>query len=221
MTHRSRIQTIFAGLAAGGLLAVAAMAWWHHPSAQPEQAGSESAQPTAGPSITHPPPDLRVLAARLGPTGMAPLTPAQRAEDRQTAADQVAAALEWLRRADRQQRVEGAEQLGAYPTPEAEKALVKSLAHDPSAEVRTAAAASLAYFQQPGRNAVQGLLAALGDASAEVRLAALGTLEAYLEVLDADSATRRGILRELGKLAKSRQLDPEIRADLRVLLADR
>lgn len=210
------------GIAASVLLVVVLMAWWDHRPAQPDPTGAESARPApAGASIANPPPDIRALAARLGPAGMAPLTPAQRAEERQTYAEQAAIALAWLRSTERHVRVEGAEQLGAYPTAEAGKALAKSLAQDPSPEVRAAAAASLAYFQRPGEAAIRNLLAALRDVSAEVRQAALGTLEVYIEVLDADSATRRRILRELGKLAKSRRLDPEMKADLRELLADR
>lgn len=220
MTFPSRIQLIIAGIAVGGLLAVVPLGWWRLRPVEPHQPGSAGTRPAPVEVRITPPPDLRALAARRPQAGVAPLTPEQRAEERQTFLEQVAVAREWLRSPESRLRVEGAEQLGAYPTPEAGKALVNSLRHDISPEVRASAASSLANFQPPDRSAVGGLLSALADPSAEVRQAALGTLEIHLGALDAGSATRRHILRELGKLAKSRRLDPEILADLRVLLAD-
>lgn len=147
------------------------------------------------------------------------LTEEQIREDQRMEAEQVADALGWLKSEDGQKRLEGAEQLSAYPTPEAGEALVKTLGKDRSAEVRTAAALSLAHFEQPGDAMVKSLLAALReDPAGEVREAALSTLEIYLEILDPESAQSRQIIKALGKLAKSRGLDPAIRASLEDLL---
>ena len=169
--------------------------------------------------MSPPPQDIRDLAGRLGAGGILSPTPAQQAEERRVTAEQVSAALRWLVSHDERKRLEGAEQLGAYPTPEAGKALVNSLLKDPSPAVRVAAATSLANFEEPGATAIKGLLSALRDKSGDVRHAALGTLAIYLETLDSDSARHRQITAALGTLAKSPNMDPATRNTLSDLLS--
>jgi HEAT repeat protein len=142
-------------------------------------------------------------------------------EDQRIDREQVALARQWLKSANPQQRIEGAEQLGAYPTPEAGRALADCLRGDPRPEVRTAAATSLANFQQPEAVAVSALLSAIQDVQEEVRDAALATLAVYLGFLETESARRKQIDAGLEKLARSRRVDPQTRESLRGLRADR
>ncbi|MDD1649806.1 MAG: HEAT repeat domain-containing protein [Methylococcaceae bacterium] len=150
-----------------------------------------------------------------------PLTMEQIKEEQRMEMEQVDAALNWLKSTDSKQRIVGAEQLGAYPTAEAEKALAFALGKDANPEVRVAAATSLANFQEPGTAAIHGLLSVLRDKSEDVRHAALGTLDIYLETLDSDSARHRQIIAALGKLAKSPNVDPATRETLSDLLSSR
>ncbi len=187
----------------------------HHAPVEPTLVAHGPAQQSMSP----PPQDIRDLAGRLGAGGILSPTPAQQAEERRVTAEQVSAALRWLVSHDERKRLEGAEQLGAYPTPEAGKALVNSLLKDPSPAVRVAAATSLANFQEPGATAIKGLISALRDKSEDVRHAALGTLAIYLETLDSDSARHRQITAALGTLAKSPNMDPATRKTLSDLLS--
>lgn len=167
----------------------------------------------------HPKIDVASLVERL--TMPIPLTIEQIMEEQRMEKEQVNTALDWLNSADPKQRIVGAEQLGAYPTAEAEKALADALNKDDDSEVRVAAATSLANFLEPGAAAIRGLLSVLLNPSEDVRDAALGTLDIYLQTLDADSARHRQIITGLRKLAKSPHLDRATRDNLRDLLANR
>lgn len=70
-----------------------------------------------------PPPDLHQLAAIAMNGGASAPTPEQLKEEADMQKSQVETAGEWLHSPDMQQRVEGAEQLTAYPTRDAEKLL--------------------------------------------------------------------------------------------------
>jgi HEAT repeat protein len=85
-----------------------------------------------------------------------------------------------LASADSQQRRAGAEQLSAYPNPEAEKLLAQALLDDSEPDVQSASARSLVYIRKPGANALDALQQALQSKSAEVAFAALYTLENYV-----------------------------------------
>lgn len=164
-------------------------------------------------------PDLRELAGRLG-AGAAPPTPEQIAEEQRIEREQVAAALASLRGADADERVSGAQQLGAYPTREAEQGLAEALAGDKSGAVRAAAAQSLAFVKEPRPRGVKTLLGAVLDSDPEVRAAAIDTLQGYLNGLDPESQAFRQIRKGLAGLARSGRLDRDTRATLRELLAE-
>ena len=87
------------------------------------------------------------LSLRLEKMAAPPfLSPEEIEEAIRTDEEQVAYAREWLESADPHQRVNGAEQLSAYPTAQAKELLVETLANDIDPEVRSAAARSLEFF---------------------------------------------------------------------------
>lgn len=182
------------------------------PKAMPAEISNSSL-----PSIQ--PPDLRELAGRLG-AGTVPPTPEQIAEERRVEREQVAVALASLRSADADERVGGAQQLGAYPTREAEQRLAEALAGDKSGAVRAAAAQSLAFVKEPRSRGIKALLRAVLEGDPEVRAAALDTLQGYLNGLDPESQAFRQVRKGLAGLAGTERLDRETRATLRELLAD-
>jgi HEAT repeat protein len=160
------------------------------------------------------------MAARLGSSGAVALTPEQIAEDRRIDAEQVAEAAKALASPDAERRLGAVQQLGAYPTAEAEKMLVSALAKDRAEEVRAEAARSLALVKEPAPRTIEALLAAATGKSPDNRDAALETLQGYLGRLEADSAAFKKILRSLQGLARSGKLDPESRQALRDWLRD-
>lgn len=165
-----------------------------------------------------PPVDVRMLAEQFGSSPV--LTPEQVEEDKRIDDEQVAVAGEWLRSIDVQQRIDGAEQLSAYPTAEAEKLLVDALITDIDPEVRSAAAQSLAAFESPTEAAVAALLAALEDKNEEVRLSALNTLESIATAEETGSRRYKKILAGLKKAAKSKRVPSETREVIHDFLLD-
>lgn len=95
-------------------------------------------------------------------------------------AEQISIAANWLESPDPLQRVVGAEQLAAYPTPKSERLLSQALRTDPDPEVRSTAARNLLRFKHPSDDTIEGLFAALSDRSADTRLGALVTLESFV-----------------------------------------
>ena len=162
--------------------------------------------------------DFRTLAINLN-GGMSAPAPEQQAEERRAAAEQVKLARTWLKSTSVQSRIDGAEQLGAYPTAEAEKALVDHLRSDPSPEVRVAAANSLGFFNAPSEAATQALVRALEDHNADVGAAALSTLEIVLQAAESDPGRARQLHKKIRQAVRSRKIDAEIREQLRSLLA--
>lgn len=143
------------------------------------------AKPTVAKPATPPPP---VAAKRpVAPPPLPMPEPMVEEEEELTEEQQVAAASQLLTSTDPTVRLEGAEQLGAYPNAEAEALLVQTLANDPDADVRNAAAQSLAYVEQPSNATVSALMAALDDQNEDVRAAALSALEDFLANSDAGS----------------------------------
>lgn len=219
MTMKS-IRRMVAGIALALLvMAVNRIGLFH--AEQDRQAPVTPAPEQPQHPMTPPPPDIRELAGRVDAAGMLPPTPEQQVEEHRITLEQVSAALRWLASQDARERREGAEQLGAYPTPEAGTALTNSLMQDSSPPVRVAAATSLANFQEPGAAAIRGLLSVVRDPSEDVRHAALGTLDIYLQTLDADSARYRQIILGLRKLARSPNIDRATRETLSDLLSSR
>lgn len=167
---------------------------------------------------TPPPIDLSVLAQRASNPPV--LTPEQIEEDKRIDNEQVALAGEWLRSINPRQRIDGAEQLSAYPTAEAEKLLVDALVTDIAPEVRSAAAQSLAAFERPTQAAVAALLAAVEDENEDVRLSALNTLENIAAGEETGSPRYKKILAGLKKAAKSGRVPSETREAIRDFLQD-
>jgi hypothetical protein len=141
-------------------------------------------------------------------------------EDERTEKEQVDAALAQLGSADPEQRVEGAEQLGAYPTKEAEQGLVQALSSDAEASVRDAAAQSLGYVEKPSDATITALFSALEDTNEDVRSSALSTLEDYLAMGDEDSRRYRKIMGGLKAKATARSTPDDMREGIRDILAD-
>lgn len=166
-----------------------------------------------------PPVDLHALSERLSPA-VATLTDAQVREDEQTVASQVSDAAEALRDINIGERVGGALQLGAYPTREAEKLLIGALEGDVEAEVRIAAAQSLAHVRHPQRTTLDALIRSLEDENEEVEEATLGTIMHHIQHLDPSSASHKHLLTELKKRARSKRVANDTREAVRNFLAD-
>ncbi len=130
-------------------------------------------------------------------------------------------AATWLNDAQPEQRVVGAEQLSAYPTPEAEKLLAASLANDPAPQVRAAAAQSLKFFKRVRGDTIQTLLAALEDPDEEVRFNTLKTLERYYSRLKRNPRLANEILAGLRKKAESARVPRETQQIIAGFLSDR
>lgn len=133
---------------------------------------------------------------------------------------QVALASEWLGSLDPQQRLDGAEQLSAYPTRSAEVLLIKALVTDTDPEVRVAAAQSLNAFEHLQDTAIIVLLAAVEDENEDVQLSALNTLESLVANEQNGSARYKKIMTRLKKKAKSSRLSQETRAAVRGFIED-
>ncbi|MDD2758891.1 MAG: hypothetical protein PHH11_01215 [Methylomonas sp.] len=166
-----------------------------------------------------PPPDLRLLydQAQQSPPG---LTIENLQEEEHIFNEQVATARQWLDDKDTRRRIAGAEQLGAYPTAEAEIALNDALIFDSEAKVRAAAALSLAGFLPLDEMSIKNLLAALGDSSQDVQLNALHTLNRYLLKQEANTLAYQQLISALTQKAKAKELTGTTRQSLEGLLLD-
>lgn len=164
-----------------------------------------------------PPPDLRQLFQQ----GMAASYPTeeQLAEERAVDDEQVEQAHVWLQDADPTQRVTGAEQLSAYPTPAAENYLLAAL-QDVNNEVRAAAANSLAAFRSPGSKTFEALVKAMQDGDQEVRFNAWSSLGTHLNRPDLPQKTAKKIQSQLAKLLKQGRLVDDIEDGVREYLQD-
>ena len=168
-----------------------------------------------------PPVDLSALMERMQ-SGSLSLTSEQIREEKRIHDEQVEKAGKWLESIDPAERLAGAEQLAAYPTPEAQSLLVKALETDLDPEVRRAAAMSLGYFKTPKEKTIQVLLAAVENPAAEVRSAALETLEQYFaDETEERSARSEHIVKGLKALFKSKHTLQDIREDIWDLLGNR
>lgn len=178
----------------------------------------------APPPVSRPPvmvPDLQMLAARAMGDVIEP-TPEEIEEEKRVTQEQIETASAWLSDANPEQRVTGAEQLSAYPTPEAEKLLVESLANDSVPEVRAEAAQSLDSFEKLEESTVQALLAALEDPDEDVRENALSTLQGLHDRLEGDGKIKdaKKIFAGLKKKSRSPQVPAEMQKNIRDYLRD-
>lgn len=164
------------------------------------------------------PPDLGELAARLG--GAPPSTPEQRAEQRRIEREQVSLALRQLRGVSAEERLTAVEQLSAYPTQAAERALARALAGDSAADVRSAAARGLGQVQAPAPETFRALLRAVRDPHPEVRHAALETLEIQLSREDRSAVRLSRVRKQLRALAGAPTTDRHTREAILDFLAE-
>lgn len=191
------------------------------PNAPPAETPPMAVQPPPAPKAQPVPPPAQAAPspAPATPTPPPPETAAEE-DDEQIEKEQVNAALAQLASGDPAQRLEGAEQLGAYPTKEAEAALQQVLAGDSDPEVRNAAAQSLGYVEKPTEATLNGLFAALEDQSEDVRLSALSTLEDFLLGTEEGSKRYKKILSGLQAKVDSRSVPEETRGAIRDILQD-
>lgn len=152
------------------------------------------------------------------PVTLAPST--NEGDEEQTEKDQVQAALKQINSPDPKQRVEGAEQLGAYPTKDAEIALQQLLSSDTDAEVRNTAAQSLGYVDKPTVSTLEGLLSALEDQNEDVRLSALSTLEDFMLSTEEGSKQYNKILIGLKSQANARSVPEDTRQAIHDIIND-
>lgn len=156
------------------ITAAALAAWFFWQAKNPPPPVVKSLEKPVPPS----PEELPMLLERMA--APPPLTPEEIAEDARMDAEQVAHAQAWLESADPQQRIDGAEQLSAYPTAEAEKLLVETLLNDSEPEVRSAAARSLEYVENPAARTLDAMQQALENDNEAVAVDVLNTLAAYV-----------------------------------------
>lgn len=88
--------------------------------------------------------------------------------------------MELVKSAEDKERMEGVEQLVAYPSVESEMKLTQLLLTDSNSEVRNAAALSLVSIKSPSYATIYDLISALEDESKNVRFSALSTLQDYI-----------------------------------------
>lgn len=194
----------------------------------PSVPAAEAPPPAPKPPVPAPAPAAKT--APIPPTAQAPASqaaapatpPAPEVEqsDEEIEREQVAAALAQLASPEAAQRVEGAEQLGAYPTKEAEAALTQALSADADADVRNAAAQSLGYVEKPTDATLNALFTALEDQNEDVRLSALSTLEDFMLGSDEGSKRYKTILGGLKTRQDTRSIPQDTREAIHDILQD-
>jgi hypothetical protein len=132
-------------------------------------------------------------------------------DEAQNEMEQIAAAMTLLESNMDEERLEGVEQLAAYPNLESEMMLCQLLMTDVNDEVRNAAAQGLEAIDSPSDSTIADLLNALEDEAEDVRLSALSTLEGYMLRLEENSANYKKI--QSGLIAKA--TNPSVPKDTR------
>jgi len=171
-------------------------------------------------TVEHKPVDGSVLLERFQSAQIYQPTPELIAEERLVDAEQIKLAKTWLLDINAGQRIAGVEQLAAYPTPEAEQAIVDALQKDPSYEVRAAAAVNLSFVKEPALVTQNALINALADLNEEVRFNALNTLQSYLYSFENDNATAISIAMLLKRQLTNKSVPMEIRNAIKNILED-
>jgi hypothetical protein len=129
-------------------------------------------------------------------------------DEAQNEMEQIAAAMTLLDSNKDEERLEGVEQLAAYPNLESEMMLCQLLMTDVNDEVRNAAAQGLEVIDSPSDSTIADLLNALEDEVEDVRLSALSTLEGYMLRLEENSENYKKI--QSGLIAKAANLSISI-----------
>lgn len=179
---------------------------------------AEEAEPPAPPAAAAPaaePPPLETLGH-----GARPPTPEELEEEAHYNDAQVAQANTQIHSQQTEERITGAEQLSAFPTPEAEQILSDALALDFEPEVRKAAAQSLSAFKNPTEKTRSALLAALGDDDEEVQIRALNTLLGIAAKWENHSPQMKKLRADLAAQAASGRTKPPVREAIRAFLKD-
>ncbi|WP_083385558.1 HEAT repeat domain-containing protein [Methylomonas sp. LWB] len=164
-------------------------------------------------------PDLHQLASSAESGGGAS-TPEQIAEEESVDLEQVETARQWLGDHDPAQRIAGAQQLAAYPTPEAGRYLLEALRQDRVGEVRAAAAESLGYFDQPALPVYDALIAALNDPDEAVRFNAFSALQTLMDKLVDQPRLLARLQAKLKQILKSKKLPADSRVAVEGYLQD-
>ncbi|WP_426994504.1 HEAT repeat domain-containing protein [Methylomonas sp. CM2] len=164
-------------------------------------------------------PDLHQLASSAESGGGAS-TPEQIAEEESVDLEQVETARQWLGDHDPAQRIAGAQQLAAYPTPEAGRYLLVALRQDRVGEVRAAAAESLGYFDQPALPVYDALITALRDPEEAVRFNAFSALQTLMDKLVDQPRLLARLQAKLKQTLKSKKLPADSRVAVDSYLQD-
>ncbi|HWP00857.1 MAG TPA: HEAT repeat domain-containing protein [Methylococcus sp.] len=175
---------------------------------------------TESKSTAVPPPDYGLLAERLQALAQRQPTPEEWEEEREYNREQALALAPDLHDPSAEKRIETAEQLGAFPSEEAEVLLIETLAGDPDPDVRVAAVQSLENFEHLGDKAIAALLGALEDENEDVRMGTLTLLENLVSSEVQGSARYKKIVAGLKKKARSRNTPGETRRAIRAFLGD-
>lgn len=134
--------------------------------------------------------------------------------------EQITTAMELINSADKEERIEGVELLGAYPNPESEAILTQLLTNDQASDIRNVAALSLGAFEVLVDSTINDLISALVDESEDVRFSALSTLENYMLGLEEVSVSRKTIHSQLTAKTLSSELPQDTRDALTDILSD-
>lgn len=165
-------------------------------------------------------PDYDLLAERLQALAHRQPTPEEWDEEREYNREQALALDPDLHDPSVEKCIETVEQLGAFPSEEAEVLLIETLAGDPDPDVRVAAVQSLEHFEHLGDETIAGLLGALEDENEDVRMGTLTMLENLVSTEVQGSARYKKIVAGLKKKARSRNTPVETRRAIRAFLGD-
>lgn len=163
-------------------------------------------------------PDLQLLFQQTMAGGSA--GEQQLDEEQAIIAEQVEQARVCLSDADPAERLVGAEQLSAYPTPQAEGYLLDALKNDDDAAVRAAAANSLGSFKEPGNRVFDGLLLALQDGDEAVSFNAWSSLGILLNRPSLAERTSNNVQVKLRRLLKKAHLTMDMRDSVQEYLQE-
>jgi HEAT repeat protein len=164
-----------------------------------------------------PPPDFSRVAERIQALAYRQPTPEELEEEKQYNREQASALAKDMDDPNPEKRLEAVEQLGAYPSTEAEDLLTLALVQDGDVRVREMAARTLDTLDEPSTHAIDALLQAIEDNAVEVQQASLLTLERWLTD-EADKARPARIVRGLKQAAHSNRLAEETKEYLQDLL---